>query len=481
MKRFQLEHNREILFNKTNNKMESKLFFFLFFIFIFSLTFSSKEKEDKQKKTKINILNLHARCMTDDFQNARCLTDDFRNTLNFVQPNSDYIQNSNTKNFKPHVKFSDLSNTNEAKNAKVPSDFLKTQEKEKFSDLSNTNEAKNAKVPDFLKTQEKENSNIHVDLLKKNKAAKRSNVSCGLLKIKLDVVPYICAYLSLFELELNFKCVSTEIYNLYENFLQEEKNLLTEEYLNNKVKFGTHIRNSINCASDHFDFFEKRLWSKPDRIEYANVNSFSKNLFLFPKSTRQIVCFQFHEIEYKYVLFKDGHLLILKKLNKEKNFVFTSLENDFTTSLPSFNKTHKMQLQENIRWMEFDDRTDRSYLKIGVNLHKTDNFKQLILHDENYKKIVIHDPVHEEGQKVFLKDITGYLQLKKNGCVTLKRLVKQSNEKHKLTEFATFTFRGNVKAIKSKDFEHYLEDFQPFAKDVLFLFNKKTNDENIYL
>ena len=410
--------------------MESKLFFFLFFIFIFSLTFSSNEKENKKQKRqpKNNALNLHDTNTHDDFQN----------TLNFVQPNAENMQSSNTQNVKIYTHFSDVLKTKEEKNVKVPSDLLKTQVTE--------------------------NPNIPVDLLKIHKNAESSNVSCELLNIKPPLFRYIFAYLSFFELELNFKFVSTKIYNLYENFLQEEKNLLTEEHLNNKVKFLA----DINCPRVHFNFFEKRVWSRPDRIEYANVDSFSNNLFLFPKIIRQIICFQINKIEYKYFLFKDGHLSILKKLKKEKNFVFTSLENDFANFRPSFGETESCKIhsfQENIRYMEFNPYTWNSTV-VRIELHKTDNFKQDIWHQQGREKILIFEPSHlwshEKGQKVFLKDISGYFNLKGDGSLTLKSVVKQKNETHKMMEFNLFN--QNVKEIKSKDFEHY-------AEEVLFIFN----------
>ena len=420
--------------------MESKLYFFLFFIFILSLTLSSDEKEDKTQKfqPKTNILNLHDKNLHDDFQN----------TLNFVQPNADNLQSSNTPNVKIYTHFSDLLQTKDAENAKIPSDLLKTRETE--------------------------NPNIPVDLLNTHEDAESSNGSCELLNIKPHLFRYIFAYLSFFELEFNFKCVSTKIYNLYENFLQEEKNLLTKEHLSNKVSFLANL----NYLRVYFDFFEKRVWTWPDRIEYANVDSFSKNLILFPKIIRQIVCFQFNKIEYKYVLFKDGHLSIFKKLNKEENFVFTSLENDFANfdshSSTSFDKKYKLHsFQENIRWMEFHDISYEyhcTYFKIGVNLHKTNNFKQTIVHDEFFQKILICALSHKEGQKVFLKDITGFLQLEDNGTVTLFRLVKQKNEINSLRKLSNFMM--NVKEIKSNDFEHYANNFQTFPRDVLFIFKK---------
>ena len=225
--------------------MESKLFFFLFFIFILSLTFSSKEKEDKKQKhqPKNNILNLHDRNTHDDFQN----------TLNFVQPNAENIQSSNTPNVKIYTHFSD---------------FLKTKEEE------NSNISVN-----LLKTQETENSNISVNLFTTHEDAESSDVSYELLNIKPNLFRYIFAYLSFFELELNFKCVSTTIYNLYENFVQEEKNLLTEEHLNNKEKFLA----DINYPRVHFDFLKKEFGVNQTELNMQMSILFLKIWFFFQK------------------------------------------------------------------------------------------------------------------------------------------------------------------------------------------------------
>jgi hypothetical protein len=62
----------------------------------------------------------------------------------------------------------------------------------------------------LLKTKNVENFTIPFEVLNK------------LLEIP-NVFRYIFPYLSLFELELNFKCISTSLYELYEKFLQEEK------------------------------------------------------------------------------------------------------------------------------------------------------------------------------------------------------------------------------------------------------------------
>ena len=189
-------------------------------------------------------------------------------------------------------------------------------------------------------------------------------------------------------------------------------------------------------------------------------------------------------------------------MNKEKNFVFASFENDFADFEFRFDEnqsgTEIHPFQDNIRWMEFNlykyQRFDENqsfdirsfqknirwgefnlykyqhmYFKINVNLHKTNNFTQTIVQYEGRRKIFICEPFLEDGQKVFLKDISGYLQWTDDGKVFLWRIEKQKHQVHKLMEFNLF--QGNVKKIKSKDFEHYAKDFQPFAKEVLFIFN----------
>jgi len=122
----------------------------------------------------------------------------------------------------------------------------------------------------LLKTQEKENLNIPVNLLlNTHDDATSSNVSCTLLDLKPDHFRYIFAYLSFFELELNFKYVSPTIYHLCENFSQKEKKHL-KLHLKNEVNFLANM----DYLRVYFDFFEKRVWNVPGRIEYANVDFF---------------------------------------------------------------------------------------------------------------------------------------------------------------------------------------------------------------
>jgi len=284
----------------------------------------------------------------------------------------------------------------------------------------------------------------------------------SLLEMPNNVFSYIFSYLSLFELEFesHFKCTCSKFYQLYEKFLREEKNLL-KQCLTNKTKF----LENINYTRVYFDFFEKRKWGyceyTPSRIEYANVDCFSEDLILFPKSIRQIIWFTFLEIEYKYVLFKNGHLLILKKLEKQKSFVFTSLENDFQKKMngPDYVDTEqpfKINSFENVRWIEIQGTCQGEY---HVYLHKTENFIQYIGNYMN-KTLAVSEPWRADPPHVFLKNLSGYLS-QLYGRVTLTEFKKFNGI---YSEIKNFAFAMNVKKIKSKDFEDY-------AKDVQFILN----------
>jgi len=297
------------------------------------------------------------------------------------------------------------------------------------------------------------------DLLKPQNI-ERSTVVHSLLNNILEipnVFRYIFAYLSLFDIELSFKFTSTKFHHLYEKFSQEEK-LLLKERLTNKTKF----LENINCTRVYFDFFEKRHWNNPTRIEYVNVDSFSEDLVLFPKSIRQIICFKVQEIDYKYVLFKNRHLSILNKLNNNGPFVFT--ENDVVYKNMLCNEALH-SFQDNIQWVEIQsypvDYTSPSHTY--VFLHKTDNFTQCISHQKDHPKTMfISDPFREPNSKLLLKNFSGFLH--GDEYVNLWRFEKQSNGIYKMK--LDHGFQKNVKKIKSKDFEHY-------AEEVLFIF--KTN------
>jgi len=227
---------------------------------------------------------------------------------------------------------------------------------------------------------------------------------------------------------------------------------------------------NIKCTRVYFDFFERRRWSKSERIEYANVDYFSEDLVLLPKSIRQIICFTFNKIEYKYVLFKNENLSILKKLNKEGKFVFTSLENDFKNFDCWVDRHYRTKhftthtLEENIRHIQIACLIfTKEIVRVDVMLCKNNHFKQYISHIQNHAKINIYQSFGDYP-RVFLKNFSGYLSLV-DGFVTLWRFKKQDNGIY----ISTYTndFKLNVKAIKSKDFEHD-------AEDVSFIF--KTDD-----
>jgi len=273
---------------------------------------------------------------------------------------------------------------------------------------------------------------------------------------------YIFAYLSLFDLELNFKCISSEFYNLYEKTLHTEKNLLKEN-----LKNETNFLENINHVREHFDLFEKRKWSNPNRIEYANVDYFSENIVLFRKGIRQIILFTLKEIKYQYVVFTNGYLTILKKQKEGRYFVFTSFENDFQhfehSIYPNYtNQSLKtFSFQYNVRWIEFCD-----YMVEGVGynilLHKTENFKQFIGHYYDKDKICVCKPRYQFPPRLFLKNISGFLHFPYDSkTVSLVEFKKYNNGFYRTK--STHAFQTNVEAIQSKDFQHY-------ADDVIFTF-----------
>jgi len=236
---------------------------------------------------------------------------------------------------------------------------------------------------------------------------------------------------------------------------------LLKEYLQNKTKF----LENINCKRVYFDFFEKRRWRYPGRIEYVNVDSFSEGLVLFPKSIRQIIWFTFQGFEYKYVLFKNGNLSILKKLKHEGLFVFIYLEKDCENykCLLSHHTQKNIPIhlfQENIRYIQIPGYL-MGPLRYFVLLHKNNNFTQHIFHRDS--KIIISEPRREYSPMLFLKNISGYLQLV-GKFVNLWRFAKQDNGIY--TQIFIHGFKKNVQKIQSKDFEDY-------AEDVLCIFKTK--------
>ena len=404
--------------------MQRKLFYFdlLVFIFLFSFiatTFSSKENETNTKRMRL----------TNHLQNQNP-HDSSRNELNaFVSFTTNNLHDSNIQN---------------QDNSTVFFNLLKTKDEKYFHFHSNLSKRKDKISFDLLKTQEKKNSSVSSDLL--NNLLKNSNV-----------FRFIFLYLSLFELEFNFKCTSKTFYHLYVKILQEEKTFLELCLKNEKV-----FLENINYTRQYFDFFEKRLWNDPERIEYANVDSFFKNLTLLPKSIRQIICFKFGKIQYKYVLFQNGHLSILKQ-NMHGNFVFTSLNKDFEKFYLCHKSFRLNSFQKNCRFLDVREFCGVGGRKICVHLYKTDNFSQSIRQEKKNPKFLVDAPVLSNS-KVLLKNFSGFLlhYLDFGSVVSLWKFEKQKNGIYKRRYI--FDFKQNVKEIKSKDFEHYAQDVQFMLK-----------------
>jgi len=209
-------------------------------------------------------------------------------------------------------------------------------------------------------------------------------------------------------------------------------------------------------------FFEKRLWNGPERIEYVNVDFFFENLILLPKSIRQIISFKFNDIYYKYVLFKNGHLSILKQ-NIEGKFVFTSLKKEFRKIHHCFrDKFFRLDsFQENCRFLDVPELFGK---EIFIHIYKNGNYHQFIRHDENQPKLIVTGLL-PGYPKIFLKNFSGFLN-HSNTNVSLWKFEKQKNGIYKKVCFPLF--KQNIKKIKSQDFEHYSEDVQ-------FIF--KTNED----
>jgi len=190
--------------------MQRKLFFWLFFIFIFS----SKESNvtTKRKRLLKNFQN-HTNTQT---QNSS------QNEINsFVPFTTENLHGSNTKTPESSVSFN----------------LLKKEDDKYFYFHSNLLNQTDKISFDFLKRREGRRYTIPSDLL--NKLLENSNV-----------FRFIFSYLSLFELELNFKYTSKTFYHLYEKILQEEKILLQSYLINEKL-----FLENINYTRQYFDFF----------------------------------------------------------------------------------------------------------------------------------------------------------------------------------------------------------------------------------
>jgi len=280
-------------------------------------------------------------------------------------------------------------------------------------------------------------------------AKKKSTDLLNKLLEHSNIFRFIFPYLSLFELDLNFKFTSKTFYRLCEKILQEEKTILQSYFTNKKV-----FLENINYNRQYFDFFEKRVWKNPERIEYVNVDFCFENLtLLLPKSIKQMISFKDgNDIKYKYVLFKNGHLSILKQ-NLEGKFVFTCLQNDFKKIHTLDDKYFRLDsFQENCQFLigrEFP-------AEIFIQIYKNDHSNQYIRHAKNHLKLIVNPPV-SCVPKVFLKNFSGFLN-QYNTSVKVTKFEKQDNGIY--TRNVIRPFKRNVKEIKSKDFEHYAQDVQ---------------------
>jgi hypothetical protein len=139
-------------------------------------------------------------------------------------------------------------------------------------------------------------------------------------------LPFICfrnliSYLNVYDLELKFKILSKRTLHLYTKFLREEKNNL-KDHLTNPDLFAQKIKE----LKIYYNFFEKifsRISLKVNLVEYVKVDKFCSNLCLLPKTIRQILLFKVKETLYKFIVFQNGDLLILKKHEtKNQNYIF---------------------------------------------------------------------------------------------------------------------------------------------------------------
>ena len=405
--------------------MQSKLFHFdlLVFMFLFSFiatTFASKKNETNTKRIPL----------TNNLQNPNTHDSSQKEPNSFVSSTTENLHGSNIQN---------------QDNATISFNLLKTKDEKNFNFHSDLLLKQKDKIAfDFVKPQTKKRLIVPSDLL--NKLLQTSNV-----------FRFIFPYLSLLELEFNFKCTSKTFYHLYVKILQEEKTFLQSCLQNEKV-----FLKNINYTRQYFDFFEKRLWNDPERIEYANVDSFFENLILLPKSIRQIISFKFDNIQYKYILFKNGYLSILKQNIKGK-IVLASLKKDFEKFYPCDKSFRLDSFQKNCQLLYVRAFHGVGGKEIYIHLHKNDNFSQSIRQVKNYPKFLVTEPV-PSNSKVFLKNLSGFLHhhLDFGSVVSLWKFEKQNNGIYKKICFPVF--KRNVKEIKSKDFEHYAEDIQFILK-----------------
>jgi hypothetical protein len=189
-------------------------------------------------------------------------------------------------------------------------------------------------------------------------------------------------------------------------------------------------------------------------------------LVLLPKSIRQIIFFEFDNIQYKYVLFKDGHLSILKQNNIGGKFVCTSVKKDFELFDSPFRGSQPRypldsSLQENCRFLDVREFQGE---EIFIHIYKNDHFSQCIWHFKNHHKFFVNRHVLE-FPKIILKNLSGFLEHIRTG-VNLWKFEKQNHGVYKKSFI--HLFKQNVKKITSNDFEHY----ETSPRDVLFILKK---------
>jgi len=278
--------------------MQSKLFVLLFFILIVSLTFSTNENKLRWKRKRSNI-------NTQDIYSE--------SKYQSILTSTENLQKNNTN-------FSNL-----LESSIVPFDLLNKLQSEKkkimgliFAYFNTQDDYSEITMQSILTITEniQINNTEFTDLLE-IPIVPSGNLLYKLSK-KIDILRHIFAYLLLFDLEeLNFKCTCRNFYDLYEEFLQQEKSLLKKHLKSEK---------NINCPRVYFDFFQREYCSNPTRIEYSNVDYFSANLILFPKEIRRIVDFVFEKTQHRFVILKNGDLKLLKKPEDKGYFVFTPLK-----------------------------------------------------------------------------------------------------------------------------------------------------------
>jgi hypothetical protein len=263
-----------------------------------------------------------------------------------------------------------------------------------------------------------------------------------ILKNSKNTFAYIFPYLTFFELEFEVQFVCKAMHELYEKFKQEEKNILKSAL-------------NLNISGNYFDFFEKRKWRLPSREDFVNANKFSENLFIFPKSIRQILCFiSFRNIQYKYVLFKTGKLIILKKIDNK--FKLISPEHDFQKVWENENFDMKL-FCENVGFV-----TMLQGIRPRIMVYKKEtNIIQIVEHYETFKKIGIRSPKYcDVRQVLFLKNLSGILTLHLDNIVDLWKFEQQEADPGFYLLQVFENFKQNVKNFQSEEYQHFSDEVQ---------------------